>query len=252
MRKLCPAKLPCSAGCKYCFSTWSSYQKNAQNEDVEQGVKGVVIYPCCDGDYFMQSGMDETIRRYAEQYQHICISISSKLEPSREALKSLFSLNDWLVSTGRGMVKYAASFSTISMIGEIEPNTMSDEKRYQIASEFKENGIPVSLTLKPVMPFIPGEEYCSIIKKYSELTKYVVSGGLYINKDTDFYKSYIMNRYPITKRRVTWLPDKPLWDYLDPREQMEQIEKYCFARDIALFESDSLLFEYFIEGGIGK
>lgn len=252
MRKLCPAQLPCSAGCKYCFSTWSNYQKSAFNEDIELGSKSILIYPCCDGDYFMQSGMNETIKRYSEKFKYIYVSISSKIEPSKESLKSLFSLNEWLLSTGRGMVKYASSISTVSMINEIEPNTMSYEKRYEIASKFKENGITVSLTLKPVMPFISGEEYCSIVEKYSELTKYVVIGGLYVNKDTDFYRSYIMSQYDTIKRRVSWLPNKPLWDYLEPREQMEQIKEYCFSRSISLFESDNLLFEYLVKGGIGK
>lgn len=252
MRKLCPAKLPCSAGCKYCFSTWSSYHKSTLNEDVELGSKSIVIYPCCDGDYFMQSGMDDTIKQYTEKLQHVYVSISSKIEPSEESLNRLFSLNNWLVSTGRGMVKYAASISTISMINEIEPNTMGYEKRYQIANKFRENGVVVSLTLKPIMPFISGEEYCSIIETYSQLTKYVVVGGLYINKDTDFYRSYIMNQYDTIKRSVTWLPNRPLWDYVEPHEQMEQIKKYCFSRGIALFESDDLLFEYLVKGGVSK
>lgn len=248
MRKLCAAKVPCTAGCKYCFSKWNNYGLHHMVEEKIFDTASVVLYPCCDGDYFMQQDMIETIMSYTENYNQVLVSISSKVQPSSEELQRLYSLNDWLVSKGRGMVKYASSLSTMSMINELEPGTMDFEMRYKIAQEISQHAIPVSLTLKPIMPFVSGEEYCSIIQKYSKLTKSVLVGGLYVNKSTDFYRSYIDQKWDVEKRSVTWLPDNPTWDYVNVADQIDIIMKYCAERDIEVFESDDALFEYILKG----
>ena len=134
------------------------------------------------------------------------------------------------------------------MIDEIEPATMSYKERIKLAKFFSSINFPLSLTIKPVLPFIPYYEYASILEDFSPYLNHVLIGGLYLNKDSSFYQDYLRNNFACTKRRVTWLPDHPNWDYIEDPELMEKIKAYAKEFNMKVFTSDSSVVKSMIEG----
>lgn len=249
MRKFFSADIPCEAGCRYCFAKWPDYncQMNLRLEREYVGSNRIILYPCCDGDFFEQVELIESIKWYAEVYDKIYVSLSGKIKPADEQLVQLLGLNDWLIKKNKGFVKFAVSLSNRTMLDEIEPGTMTYEERIALAGYISSLGLHLSLTIKPVLPFITEEEYGSILKDFRPYLNRVLVGGLYINKESDFYKKYL-NNYPNAKRRVEWLSNHPVWDYVENEEQMRKIKMSAQELGMQVFDSDFSLIKSIVRG----
>lgn len=250
MRKFLSANIPCKAGCKYCFAKWAGYNRQAtlgferENADSDR----VILYPCCDGDFFDQVELVENVKHYTESHKKVYVSLSSKIRPTDEKIMQLLGLHEWLVKEDKGFVKFAISLSTRTMLDEIEPATMSYEERIKLASYINSLGLPLSLTIKPVLPFITAEEYDSILKDFSSYLNRVLIGGLYVNKTSSFYADYLYNDYVCTKRKVAWLIAHPDWDYVEDAELMKKIKISAQRLGMQVFDSDSSVVKSLIEG----
>lgn len=250
MRKFLSANIPCEAGCKYCFAKWDGYNRQSnlgfQRENVDPD--RVILYPCCDGDFFDQVELVEKIKHYTEFHKKVYVSLSSKIRPTEEKIMQLLELHEWLVKSNRGFVKFAISLSNRTMLDEIEPATMSYEERIKFASYINSLGLPLSLTIKPVLPFIAEEEYDSILKDFSPYLNRVLIGGLYVNKNSSFYADYLYNDYICTKRKVEWLLDHPDWDYVEDAELMKKIKVFAQKLGMQVYDSDFSVVKSLIEG----
>lgn len=250
MRKFLSANIPCEAGCKYCFAKWAGYNRQLtlgfehENADSDR----VILYPCCDGDFFDQVELVENVKHYTESHKKVYVSLSSKIRPTDEKIMQLLGLHEWLVKADKGFVKFAISLSTRTMLDEIEPATMSYEERIKLANYINSLGLPLSLTIKPVLPFITAEEYDSILKDFSPYLNRVLIGGLYVNKTSSFYADYLQKDYVCTKRKVAWLLDHPDWDYMEDTELMEKIKTSAQRLGMQVFDSDSSVVKSLIEG----
>ena len=160
----------------------------------------------------------------------------------------LLGLHEWLVKEDKGFVKFAISLSTRTMLDEIEPATMSYEERIKLAGYINSLGLPLSLTIKPVLPFITAEEYDSILKDFSSYLNRVLIGGLYVNKTSSFYADYLYNDSVCTKRKVAWLIAHPDWDYVEDAELMKKIQISAQRLGMQVFDSDSSVVKSLIEG----
>ena len=249
MRKLLSANIPCEAGCKYCFAKWPDYdrQPNLTLESEHVDSDRIVLYPCCDGDFFEQNEVMENIKCCAEIYKQVYVSLSSKINPTDKEIKQLLDLNGWLKEKKKGFVKFAISISNRSMIDELEPATMSYEERIKLAGHMNSLGISLSLTIKPVLPFITMEEYGSVLKDFSPYLDYVLIGGLYVNKKSDFYTRYIQKNCICIKRKVEWLENHPEWDYVEDSEKMERIKILAQKLGLCVFDSDVSLVKALVE-----
>ena len=244
MRKLFSASIPCKGGCKYCFAKWANYtpQMELSQEIPNVDTESIILYPCCDGDCFNQINLFEQLMQLKEVHQKVYISISSKSFPSDEQITELKNLHQWLVQTGNGYLKFAISLSNRSMLEEIEPMTMPYEERVNLASKINAIGIPLSLTIKPILPFIPEIEYKTILSDFQPYLKHVLLGGLYVDKESDFFHNYLSN-YECTKRKVSWLPNTPEWDYIEDSTLIENLQNYAHKLGIKTFLSDNELME---------
>lgn len=239
MRKLFSAGVSCKADCQYCFARWNNmYCKLPNLESANLSEKEAVIYPCCDGDFFDQNGLLESVKEIAKNMDKVYVSISTKSFISDEEIVKLAQLNQELLSKDKGFVKLGISLSNISMINEIEPGAISYAERLSIAKRIKETSILLGVTIKPILPFISADEYCQIINDFGEYTKYVLIGGLYLNRKSKFYSKYITTEHLIQKRVVEWLPERPEWEYIEDNEQLQQIRQYAEKKGVLLFESD--------------
>lgn len=250
MRRFLSASIPCQAGCKYCFAKWANYEQQPVWGFIQEKLDSdqVVLYPCCDGDFFNQIDLIENIKRFSESYSKVYISISGKVWPTEDQITQLIELNDWLARSNKGFVKFAISLSNRSMLDEIEPETMPYEDRIKLAKYISSINIPLSLTIKPVLPFISKDEYSSILEDFSPYLNHVLIGGLYVNKDSIFYRDYLQNDFVCIKRRVTWLSNQPDWDYIEDPELMTKIKAFAEGLNMKVFTSDSSLVKSLIEG----
>lgn len=249
MRKFLSASAPCKAGCKYCFAKRSDYlcQSALKVEQENISTDEIILYPCCDGDFFDQMSLVESVKRVANHYKKVYVSLSSKSYPSDEHIKQLLALNAWLSDREKGFVKFAISLSNRTMISEIEPGTMSYETRVGLAKKIKSTSLPLSLTIKPVLPFISEHEYFSILEDFRPYLDHVLLGGLYVDPTSSFYHDYIQDRYVCVKRNVVWLSDHPDWDYVEDEEQMKRIEQFAKTLGMKVFASDSLVVQSLIK-----
>lgn len=250
MRKFLSANIPCEAGCKYCFAKWAGYNRQPalgfESENVDSD--RVILYPCCDGDFFDQVELVENVKHYTESHRKVYVSLSSKIRPTDEKIMQLLGLHEWLVRADKGFVKFAISLSNRTLLDEIEPATMSYEERIKLASYINSLGLPLSLTIKPVLPFITEEEYDSILNDFSPYLNRVLLGGLYVNKTSSFYADYLHNDYICAKRKVAWLLDHPDWDYVEDAELMKKIKISAQKLGMQAFDSDSSVVKSLIEG----
>lgn len=249
MRKFLAANISCQAGCKYCFAKWANYERNSAwiVDQEELDSDQMLLYPCCDGDFFNQIELIEDIRRFSESYAKVYVSFSGKIWPSENHLKQVAELNDWLTRSNKGFAKFAISLSNSSMINAIEPKTMAYESRIKLAKRMSSIGIPLSLTIKPVLPFISENEYASILEDFNPYLNHVLIGGLYVNKDSNFYQEYLQNNFSCIKRRVTWLPNQPEWEYIEDPELMAKIKSSAEYLNMKVFTSDSSLVKSMVE-----
>lgn len=247
MRKLYSAYTQCIAGCKYCFAKWDGVYSEQPLFDVETlSEKEAIVYPCCDGEFFDQSNYTDIAKSFMDKMDKLYFSISTKRHFEPKMLERLVELNDLLTSQHKGFVKFSISISNRDRIGEIEPGTLSYNDRIVVAKEIVQSGLPCSLTLKPILPFIQTQEYCHIIDDFSAIFNRVLLGGLYVCPQSEFYLKYIKGKYSTVKREVQWLSSKPTWDYVVDPERMKQLKKYAIEKNMLPFDSDIDVVKSFI------
>lgn len=247
MRKLYSTEIPCKAGCQYCFARWSNmYHGLPALKDNILDEKEAILYPCCDGEFFDQQELIEYVKKTAEHMDKLYVSISTKRFISDAEISQLILLNQYLLSADKGFVKFGISISNISKLDELEPGTMSYIERMELAKRLNNTPIFTALTLKPLLPFIDADEYCQIMYDFSQYTKYILIGGLYLELESEFYSKYITSLQPIQHRVVEWLPERPQWEYVENAEQITKIRTYANTHGILLFDSDVDLINHYI------
>lgn len=251
MRKLYSAIAHCNAGCKYCFTKWD----HMYSEQLPFGVERLcsreaIVYPCCDGEFFDQKNYIDIAESMMDEMDKIYFSISTKSLVTDQMLFAISKLNELLRSKDKGFVKFSISISNKARINEIEPGTIAYPDRLKIAYRLIDAGIPCSLTLKPILPFIPNDEYFEVLDDFSPVIKRILIGGLYVCPNTKFYKEYIEGKFDSEKREVMWLENRPTWDYVCDPQKMDQIKKYSAQLGLQMFESDTEVIKSFIDNGV--
>lgn len=250
MRILFSAGIPCQADCKYCFAKWKDkYSSFPQLEGACPDEKEAIIYPCCDGEFFDQHNLIDYVRTAAQRMDKVYLSLSTKQNISNDAIDCIEELNHELMSSNKGFVKFAISISSISMLEDIEQGTMSYNDRLNLAKKIYRTDMVFSITIKPVLPFVQAEEYCQIIHDFSEYTKHVLIGGLYVNPTSAFYSQYIASQFNAKPRTVEWISGHPMWDYVEDDTQFKIIRDYASKNNILLFDSDIDLINSLINRG---
>lgn len=242
-RTLYSTKNKCSGGCKYCFAQWGSPAPEFPLIDAEFAINRTqkhVIYPCCDGDFVLNSALFESLEKLSER-PNLIVSVSTKQLLPNETLSFLKSIHEKLKENA-GFLKLGVSITTKSMIKEIEPNTASYRDRLRMLERIASMKIPSAVTLKPILPFIPVKEYQSIIDDTAFVGRYL-TGSLYVHPDTDFFKQYIADKYPTQVRAVNWVSSECRWMSISQDERIEEIRRYIEVKGLEEFSSDVALLE---------
>ena len=87
MRKFLSASTPCKAGCKYCFAKRDDYLRQPALKIEQENIRidEIILYPCCDGDFFDQASLVESVKKLADHYKKVYISLSCLLYTSDAA-----------------------------------------------------------------------------------------------------------------------------------------------------------------------
>lgn len=222
----------CTNQCRYCFDNWDIEKNNF--DILEDYHEDVVIYPYCNNDIIDSS---ETLTYLKEcisiqSGDRVIISISTKNDLSSNFLEQIKGINN------KGFVKISVSLTNKNMIDKIENKAASYSTRLDLLKKLKALGIPTSVILKPILPFISLEEYYEIIEDVKDFVENFVLGDLYVKENDDFYKSYIHDKYNINKRNVSWLKNEPSWLIVESLEKRTKIQEYLKEKGIEFYLSD--------------
>jgi DNA repair photolyase len=228
----------CDNKCLYCFSQWNIDSSNYS--DLIDYKNNIVIYPLCNNDITAVDNI-EVIKGYIEK----CLSMQSKFSVISLSTKTNLPLSfiQWAADINKkqrdkGCIKISVSFSCKTRIGEIEPNAASYDERLLLIKAIREHQVPSSVIIKPLLPFIDITEYHAIIDDVSFYTDAIILGGLYVNPETPFYKTYIEDKYTVSKKKVLWLKKTPLWLVTESAGLIEKVMIYCGRKGISCYESD--------------
>jgi DNA repair photolyase len=229
----------CGNNCLYCFAHWPIDDTNFDklcdfNEDV-------IIYPFCNDD-IINSDSTDSIIQYLEkclviQSKKAIISISTKSNVPEILLREIRQINE--KHEGHGFIKLSVSFSCKKESNIIEPDALSYKNRLELLKSIVGHNIPTSVILKPVLPFVELTEYYEIVKDVGIYTNAIVTGSLYVNDGTSFYRDYIEDRYRIVNKQVKWLKNIPVWKIIESDEKLSKLQDYIKQNNIKCFESDA-------------
>jgi len=244
-RKFFSAVNKCSSGCGYCFAKWDNYTKYPHFSCESINENDLIVYPCCDGNIFDDS-FDKLLAEALKVKNRVFLSISTKNDISEERMNKLVEINNLLKSHNNGFLKLSLSFSCLSIIDIIEKNTLPFDKRLSLIKDIIDRGLTYVTIIKPILPFIQKEEYKSVIDNTVNLSKNYIIGGLYVNKNTDFYKEYNLEKYPAYEKPVSWLPNNEKWLYIEDEAMKKYICGYIADNKGIFYNSDADFFSSFI------
>lgn len=233
----------CQLGCSFCFAKRSDYI-DQKFPDLNSSFTriGAVLYPVCDSEAQFNTESLGALENFVDATSEpLIVSLSTKSKMSSRVRDQLARLNRKLMIGGRGFVKLAASVSTFQTSDrlEYEHGCASAVDRRATLSAAAEQGISTSLTLKPVLPQVPVDDYLKLIELFSTVTKRVLLGGLYCDPSTSFGKN-TLNEYShlVSRRRVNWLPGKPEWLYVEDPITTAEIRRHAESLGCSVFDSD--------------
>ena len=237
-RTLYSTNVKCKSGCQYCFAKWESMNVGfpiMSAGDICDYTQLHVIYPSCDSEFSMKEGLIEILETISNR-KNVVISLSTKQFLTPDILASLARINSNLEERG-GFVKVGVSFSSKLLIDTIEPNTASYYERIETLRNIISYNIPSAVVLKPVLPFVSLDEYMNIINDTLFVQRYL-TGGLYINTATDFYKQFIKGQYAVAEKKVNWVCGNNQWLEVCQDSHITRIQGYIKSIGAKEFSSD--------------
>ncbi len=251
-RKFFSGNVPCGASCSYCFAKWQNVESKHPIFAVEKLIKSdddsVIIYPCCDSEFFEQSIPLKDILKLKNRF--IYVSISTKQMINTNQLNYLKLLDNELKRENRGFVKLSVSFSNKYYIDRLEKGTTTYRQRVNLLEQVQNMGIYTSAIIKPILPFITLTEYKEIIDDLAFIKKFVL-GDLYVDINSRFYKEYIEGKYDVSIRKVAWLNEPEYWNVIEDVEKKRQLYEYIEKKSCEYFESDNNLILSYIHKKMG-
>jgi DNA repair photolyase len=218
-------------------------------ETTEEIKADQLVYPVCDSEIlYNRQALKLLIAKASDFPRGVSVSLSSKLAIPDGIMKELEQLHHTLADNG-GCLKIAASVSVFepSDTRIFEAGAAKLGVRLDNLSRAKASNIPVSVTLKPVLPWIPLESYYSIVEQALPVTRLFTTGGLYLSMQTDFGRLNIAKyRDQLVDRQPSWLPQTVEWKYLEDKKQMSGIRAFIESSGGAHFDSDEALVSHLL------
>ncbi len=239
-RKFFSGNVLCGANCSYCFAKWQNAKSKHPTFAVETLIKSdddsVIIYPCCDSEFFEQCISLKDILKLKNR--SIYVSISTKQLINTNQLEYLKVLDNELKRQNRGFVKLSVSFSNKYSIDKLEKGTATYSQRVSLLEQVQNMGIYTGAIIKPILPFITLTEYKEIIDDLAFIKKFLL-GDLYVDINSRFYKDYIEGKYDLSIRKVAWLNKPECWNVIEDVEKKRKLYDYIEKKCCEYFESDN-------------
>ncbi|GHU35794.1 hypothetical protein FACS1894172_18050 [Spirochaetia bacterium] len=241
-------KTECTNNCLYCFTRWEA--EDIKYDNLCDFRDNVIVYPMCNADISPLEKSDEILeyleRCLSMQSKFSIISISTKSNLSGSFIECIKNINNKYKENG--FIKISVSFSCKYNIEIIEPSANPYSTRLSLLSNIAHYGIPHSVILKPILPFVDLKEYCEIIDDIKMFSDAVVLGALYVDHDDMFYKEYINKKYQDKKKNILWLKENKAWSTVESTDKIIKIKEYIIEKDIRYFDSDSEYLHFLVDG----
>ncbi len=234
----------CKLGCLYCFADFNEFHKLDSitiPRKPENDLSISLYYPSCDTEFILTQKFEEFVQKLIQDKSKAVISISTKGILRKGLLYKIQHYNNILKDGGIGFIKFSVSFTTKYGIKQVEPRASEYFRRLALLDYICEKGIPTSVILKPILPFIPEEEYIDIVNDTKNICNKYLIGGLYVSESSEFFKNYIENRYVTELKVVDWLPYKPEWKFISSEDKVRNISNYISMIGSEIYESDENL-----------
>lgn len=241
----------CPFGCSYCFAHSPSFKSSLWQGAFERFPLegGSIVYPACDSEVVLDARLIAGIQAAAAKASGMTIvSVSTKAAISPRVADALHEINVRLRSNGGGFIKVSASITTKHAIAELEPRTAGYAARLRGLQMLAERDIPCAVSLKPILPDVSPGEYIEIMDDFAPVTRLFLVGGLYLDPDTEFGQTHIRTHADdVVARRVEWLPNHPIWPYIEPKRQLEGLRAHAGGMGYELFDDDVALISWILQ-----
>lgn len=236
--KYCSTKVPCTNNCLYCFSKWNYYKQHKTYDQIVLDEDKInIIYPCCDGEFFLNSNWYDWLLQMAINKNKIIISFSTKNNIDDSSIVKISNINNYLIKNKQGFIKISIPLVTKHRLNEIEKNTSDYNERMRNLWKISQSNIATSVNIRPILPFISESEYIDIINDTSLYTNYYLIGDLYFDYKSDFYNKYLKS-YKYTNKKVHWAYDDPIWNVIESKLKKEKIEHHIEKNKLKYSTSD--------------
>jgi len=227
-RVLVPVGKPCLFGCRYCYTRGTDIEISRLS--VEDILADFRQFACEASFETIQIGYDSDpfsqpergiamLIQLARMQKHVNFSTKAVLgDALLDTLKTIRNSMDAVDKTLSALV----SFSCWDSASFIEPRTPSSQERMQTVARLKGIGIPVFISVRPILPNIHDCEYERLIEEgiHAGCDGFIL-GPLYTDakkRFTRFIPSTLLETVPSETGSVSWSPHTPIWTrYEDPR-----------------------------------
>ena len=191
-----------------------------------------LYYPLCDSEIEDQGQhfLEKIFKTFSGECNSI-ISISTKNKWGKESLQSIAEFN----KCNAAKIKLSVSVTSKYSLSVIEPSASSYSDRLKLVSSIIEFGIPTTICIKPMLHLVPFNEYKEVVDDFGVVCDHFVLGGLYLNKDSLFYKQHIEGHVDCSIRYCAWLGKECLY-YEHPR--YSELKQYLLLGGHNCYESD--------------
>jgi len=251
-RVLVPVGEPCPFGCKYCYTRGGEVglSKIPAEEVLLQVQNFAHTTPCetiqfgYDGDPFARPERGiAMLRRLATIGKHVNFSTKASLEVS--TLNALEDIQRHMEEEGTTL-SALISVSCWDSASCVEPHTPPPVERMRGVAALKRIGIPVFISVRPILPHIPDREYERIATEgiLAGCDGFIL-GPLYADDRGQFVRFIppeILKAVPSRKDVVSWSAHSPLWKRYEDETRLRQLTAMieCKGGKVFLSSADAM------------
>jgi DNA repair photolyase len=205
----------CPLGCIYCFVENPDYPDfpridTPQAQDIiEKTAKEVdVIQPACDVELLLLPNALQILEELSKYGKSI--SFATKANVNERTAELLAGIHNKLVKVN-AILQIAVSLTRLVHWQDVERFTVSPELRIKSLKTLYGYGIPTTVAIKPLLPFVPSNEICDIVSMTQKYCHGYLTGPTYLTPALKEYMHKINYRFEdlIQIRRTPWMIGSP-------------------------------------------
>lgn len=250
-RVLVPVGEPCPFGCRYCYTR--SGEVGLPRTQMETILREFQEFLVTDGHDFdtIQFGYDGD--PFARPERGIMmlkmltamgkdVNFSTKASLTKQVLSALGTMNARMKTRGRTL-SALVSLSCWDSAAVVEPHTPTPVERLATVTHLKQQGLPVFIAVRPVLPHIADEEYHTLIRAGIEAgCDGFILGPLYADDRGQFVRFIPAERLLQVPRRrgpVSWSAHAPVWTRYEEVDRLHKLSAWILKQGGRYFHSSA-------------